>query len=213
MPDGDVYICGHSLGAARAYEYAFSRVKRGLRVDGIYALAPPNPGDSAIGAGLAQVPIIRALKNRRDLVPDVPVDMPLIGEEYVQPRPFEEINEPPIGLPTLWADHSVALYVAGARKLPQYGASVALADAADQIARLYQDATGWDWINPVDGDYWAMKIMPNGARLMLARGSVTLRDWLDDFDATMTPVLGAKMSCGFWRGIEPVQDALDAQLS
>ena len=41
---GEIYIGGHSLGAAEAYEYAYSRVKRGLRVDGVYCLAPPRPG-------------------------------------------------------------------------------------------------------------------------------------------------------------------------
>jgi predicted alpha/beta hydrolase family esterase len=50
---GEVFIGGHSLGAARAYEYAYARVVRGLRVDGIFALAPPNPGCAAIGKALA----------------------------------------------------------------------------------------------------------------------------------------------------------------
>lgn len=212
---GPVYIAGHSLGAARAYEYAYSRVVRGLRVDGIYALAPPNPGCSAIGLALAAIPNVRSIKNGRDLVPDVPVDIEWAGEEYVQPRPFEEINEPPPAddhdFLARW--HHIGLYVAGVRKLPGTDAAIALPDAADQVARLYLDATGWDYIHPVDGSYWAMQTMPSGARLLIPRGSVTLHDWLDDLDAGMVHVLGARMSAGFWAGVVPVQDMLDGWLA
>lgn len=211
---GEVFIAGHSLGAARAYEYAYSRVMRGLRVDGIYALAPPNPGCAAIGAALAHVPVVTAVKNGRDLVPDVPVDIELLGEQYVQPRPFVEIHEPPapgdVDFLARW--HRTGLYVAGVHKLQATGAAIELAPAADLVARLYLDADDWDWINPVNGAWWAMRRMPSGARLMIARGSATLLDWLDDFDATMVDVMGARMSAGFWAGIEPVQDMLDAQL-
>jgi hypothetical protein len=147
---GEVYVGGHSLGAARAYEYAYARVKRGLRVDGIFALAPPNPGDQTIGAALASVPLIRSLKNGRDIVPDIPVDIKWLGEQYVQPRPFEELDERPASndLDFLARWHHVQLYVAGAKKLMEPGGAVTLADAADQIARLYADPSGWDWINP-----------------------------------------------------------------
>jgi Lipase (class 3) len=212
MP-GEVYIGGHSLGAAEAYEYAFSRIKRGLRVDGIYCLAPPRPGDSVLASTLlASVTVARALKNRRDVVPSVPVDIAWMNEEYVQPYPFEEINEKPT-TSGLFADHNIALYAAGAQKLKPLGVPVEIGEAATQIARLYTDATGWDWINPINGRYWAMKIMPSGAKLMIRRGSVTVQDWLDDFDAIQIPVMGARMSQGFWAGVQPIESVMDQQLA
>ena len=209
---GEVYIGGHSLGAAEAYEYAYSRVKRGLRVDGIYALAPPQPGNLVIGSGLASVPVVRALKNRRDLVTAVPVNIAWLGEDYAQPRTLEEIDEKPtVNGP--FADHDVTLYVAGALTLPPLGASVEIGPAAQEIARLYTDSTGWDWINPIDGYYWAMKVMPSGAKLIIRRGSSTVTDWLDDFDATMISVLGARMSAGFWAGVQGIESTLDQVLA
>jgi Lipase (class 3) len=212
MP-GEVYIGGHSLGAAEAYEYAFSRIKRGLRVDGIYCLAQPRPGDSVLANTLlAAVKVARALKNRRDVVPSVPVDIAWMNEEYVQPYPFEEINEKPTTI-GLFADHNINLYAAGAQKLKPLGVSVEIGEAATQIARLYIDATGWDWINPVNGRYWTMKFMPSGAKLMIRRGSVAVEDWLMDFDAIQIPVLGAQVSRGFWSGVQPVESAMDYQLA
>jgi pimeloyl-ACP methyl ester carboxylesterase len=208
---GEVYIGGHSLGAAEAYEYAYSRLKRGLRVDGIYCLAPPQPGDSVLAAGLAGVPVVRALHNRRDIVTSVPIDLKWLGEEYVQPRPLEQIDEKPAS-PGLFKDHSVLLYAAGAQKLPPLGVSVEIGPAAAEIARLYVDATGWDWISAVDGLYWAMKVMPSGAKLMIRRGTASVHDWLDDFDAIMIQVMGARVSRGFWAGVESIQLELDAQL-
>ena len=213
---GEVFFAAHSLGAARIWQAAYSRIKRGLRVDGIYAFASPNPGDKAIGqiifANRANM-TIRSLKNRRDIVTDVPVDIVLIGEEFVQPWTFDEINEPS-GETGLFADHHIRLYQAGARKVPDNpAAAITLADAVDEVARLYTDATGWDWINPVDGAYWAMKVMPGGAKLVIPRGSITARDWLDDFDAAEDVVLGAKMSRGFWRGVAAVEPQLDALLA
>src|SRR5580692_5534659 len=96
MTDHPVFIAGHSLGGQRAFQYAYSRIKRGLRVDAIYALAPSRPGDKAIGqilwaarAGMT----VRSLKNRRDYVPSLPVSIELIGEEFCQPWPLDEINE------------------------------------------------------------------------------------------------------------------------
>jgi hypothetical protein len=217
MSGGPIFIGGHSLGAARAWEYVYSRLVRGLRVDGVYPLAPPNPGNKTIATVINMHQanlIIQSVKNGRDLVPDVPVDLPLVGEEYVQPWPFTEINQPPPSNDSwgVFAWHHIELYQAGANALPKTGAAIELSDAADQIAALYQTQTGWDWINPVDGFYTALKIFPNGAKLLIFRGSTTGKDWLDDFDATQIDVMNARMSRGFWAGISPIQDQLDAQL-
>lgn len=209
-----IYIGGHSLGAARAFLYAYSRVKRGLRVDGIICCGSPNPGNDVIGYALSGIPIF-SLKNRRDLITDVPVDIELFGEEYVQPVPFDEIDEPakrgdPWGL---LSDHHVELYQAGAAKLPSPPGQPSIADAVDQIARLYDTVEGWDWINPVDGAYWGMHKFASGARLMIARGTTTRLDWWNDFDAVQIPAMGAQVSQGFWAGVANVQDQLDAALA
>jgi hypothetical protein len=58
-----------------------------------------------------------------------------------------------------------------------------------------------------------MKVMPSGARLLIARGTVDVHDWLADLDADMVTVMGAKMSVGFWSGIGPVLGSLDQALS
>ena len=217
MP-GPVFIGGHSLAAARAWEYAYSRFVRGLRVDGVYALAPPNPGNRAIGMLAQKQPpnvVLLSLKNRRDLVTDVPVDIELLGEECVQPVPFTEIDQPPPAGDSwgVFADHHIGLYVAGANALPANAAAITLGDAAGDIARLYQSDAGWDWVNPVDGQYCAMRRYANTARLMIFRGSVTEKDWLDDFDAVQIKVMGAMMSQGFWAGIGPIIDRLDGALA
>lgn len=218
MSAQQVYILGHSLGAARAWLYAWSRIKRGLRVDGVYALASPNPGDSSIGATMethqsAHGLIARNLLNGRDFVGDVPVDLKMLGEEYVQPWKFTEICETPPMPRKFAAWHSIALYQAGAHKLFPSGGVVEIGQAADIIARLYQTADGWDWINPVDGAYCAVQGTAAGAKCAIFRGSITPLDWLDDFDAIQINVLGSRVSRGFWSGVAAAQDVLDAQLS
>jgi hypothetical protein len=212
-------ICGHSLGAARAYLYAFSRIKRGLPVDGVYCLASPRPGDKVIGETFSANMLVRSIKNGADIVPDVPPSIPFI-QEYSQPRPFESIYEPPAAGDddplSRW--HHIQLYVAGCHKLPLVSGvhdnpAVTLANAADQIQMLYNTDQGWDWINPVSGSYWAMRIMPNGAKVMIARGSITATDWVDDFDAVQETVLGARVSSGFWSGIGSIENELDKALA
>lgn len=214
---GEVFITGHSLGGSRALQYGWSRVRRGLRVDGVFAFAPPNPGDRKIGVDYAYARnrgmIGISVKNHRDLVTDVPVDVEALGEEYVQPWPFTEIHEPGAVLDPwfLLRDHHVELYRAGVNKLPAVAGAVGLNEAMDQVVELYNTDSGWDWLNPVDGAWWAMRVMPSGAKLMIARGSRTEKDWMDDFDALQITVMGARVSEGFWRGI-PL-DLLDAQLA
>src|ERR1700760_4103850 len=177
--------------------------KGGARGTGATASPPPPPAAPRGGGGG---------RTRRDTCPPFPADIAWLGEDYVQPRPLEQIDEKPAS-GGLFADHAVTLYLAGAMKLPPAGVAVELGAAAVEIARLYSDATGWDWINPVNGRYWAMKVMPSGAKLMVRRGSATVLDWLDDFDATMVPVLGARMSRGFWAGVQPIEAEMDRQPS
>jgi hypothetical protein len=220
VTDAPVFIGGHSLGGARAPAYAYSRIKRGLRVDGIYMLAPPKPGNHTIAQTLfsarARFQQVRSLWNGRDYVPALPIDLELLNEEYLPVWQSDEVYEPPAPGTPIDLDpwHNIALYQAGARKIPDNpGVAIPLAAAADEIARLYDDVTGWDWINPVDGAYWAMKIFPSGAKLMIPRGTKTAREWLQDFDAVQIDVMGARMARGFWAGVAAVQDALDAQLA
>lgn len=214
----EVFIACHSLGAADGELYAKWRRENGLRVDGMYLLASPMPGNAAVGAGLAaDVPVLRSIKNGPDYVTDVPFHIAVADLDYEQVAPFEAINEPPnVGdLDVLFRWHHIELYQAGCRKLPDNpAAAVSLADAADQVARLYTDPNGWDWINPVDGVYWAMKRMPSGAKLMIRRGSKTGMDWLiEDLDFTMIDVMGARASRGFWAGVDAVKELLDKVLA
>ena len=219
MSDVPIFIAGHSLGAARAWEYAYSRLFRGLRVDGVYALAPPRPGNHMISVEISahsERLSLRSLWNLRDIVPAVPIDLELLNEEFEQPWPTVEITEPPTDPKyiDIDPDHNISLYVAGAKKIPDdAGVAITLGDAADQIQRLYQTTDGWDWINAVSGSYFGMKVMPNGAKLMMPRGTITAKEWLMDFDAIQIDVLNARMSRGFWSGIAAVQDELDAQLA
>ena len=218
MSDYPIFFAAHSLGGQRALQEAYSRVKRGLRVDGIYVLAPSQPGNKAIGQILwsarAQFQSVRSLRNRRDYVPYMPISIKLIGEEFCQPWPMDEINEVVNTSYDIDPDHHIENYVAGAKKIPDNpGVAITLGDAADLVERLYQTDTGWDWIHPVDGQYWAMKIMGNGARLVIPRGSVTPLDFLKDFDAAEIPVLGAMMPRGGWSGVAAVEAELDALLA
>jgi hypothetical protein len=218
MSDAPVFVIGHSLGAARAIQYGFSRLKRGFRLDGIYAFAPPNAGDASIGQYFAlgnQRVVKRSYKNRRDLVTDVPVDVAILGEEYVQPWPLTEMDEPsepgdPWGV---FCDHHIELYQAGSKKLPKLGVALEAAEACDLVARLYQTLDGWDWVNPTDGSVAAVKRTPMGANVAVFRGSKTETDWLDDFDAWQTEVYGSRVSEGFWRGVANNLSALDARLA
>ena len=214
---GEVFIAGHSLGGARALLYAWARVRRGLPVTGVYAFAPPNPGEAKIGEDLAYAVargmVAVSVKNHRDLVCDVPVDVEELDEEYVQPFAFTEISEPGSLLDPwfLLRDHHKELYQAGVRKLPAIGGAVTLQQAMAEVVQLYDTSEGWDWLNPVDGAWWALRKFTNGARLIIPRGSKTEKDWLDDFDALQIKVLGARVSAGFWRGI-PLE-LLDEQLA
>lgn len=217
MSDAPIYLAGHSLGGANAYLYAASRIARGLRLDGLFCFAPARPGDGKIGALIRSRGdvVIRALGNLKDPVPDVPFDMPLLGDTYEQPRwPLEAIDEAPDpGADIVFGRHRIALYVRGAAKLKQGSGPISLNRAAAEVARLYDDSSGWDWINPIDGLFWAM-IQIDGARLLIRRGSHTAADWFkEDFDAVEEPWYGGKASRGFVAGVAPVKAALDKALA
>lgn len=213
---GEIFIAGHSRGGPEAALYAFSRRRRGLRVDGIYLFEPAMPGDRVVGSTLAPVPIRLSTWNLRDPVPAVPIDLEFLNEEYLQPWPTTELQEepPPNDEWGLLRDHHMYLCQRGVRKLPPMsGAAISLVDAADAVQHLYDTNDGWDWLNPMDGAWWAMKKFDNGAKLAIARGSETPLDWFYNFDALQTTVMGARVSKGFWHGAFAAQDALDAALS
>ena len=215
-----IYIGGHSLGAARACLYAFSRICRGLPVDGLYLWGCPNPGSAFGGAMLLKVRFPVYVKNLRDLFTGVPIDVKLFNEEYVRWVPqVLELNQPwssSLGLAD-WGilnDHHSELYQAGSHLLADpAGATLGIGAASDEMVRLYSDATGWDWIHPVDGEYWAAKRMPSGDWLALARGTVTAHEWIQDFDFAQVEFFGAKVSRGFLAGVSPIEQELDGVLS
>lgn len=219
-----VYIAGHSLGAARAAMYAFSRVSRRLPVDGVYTFGCPRPGNSVLGRALAQVPVWRAIRNRggawpnADLFTAVPLDIGWMLD-YAQPAPFEDCREPPYGAYNDWGIlswHHIQLYQEGCRKLAPTGsgAPVELVEAVDATADLYGGSNDipvgrWDWDHEVNGQYWGMRIMPSGARLLIARGTVTPHEWMQDFDVAQVPLANAMVSAGFWAGVGPIEGLLD----
>lgn len=209
-----IYIGGHSLGAARAWLYAYARIARGMPVDGVYACGSPRPGDDAIGRALTPSMCVRSLKNGPDTITKVPFDIELLDEQYTQPTSFTSINEPPSADdewgPLGW--HHIELYQAGSRKLAPSGTSLELVTAVDAIARLYKAAVGWDWIDTTDGHYAAMQRFGED-KLLVFRGSTTGLDWLEDFAAWQIEAFGARMSAGFWAGVGPVLEKLDAALA
>jgi len=97
---------------------------------------------------------------------------------------------------------------------------LSLADTMEQYAWLYQTkipepAGTWDHVIPTDGCYCAVKNV-GGIQYVCFRGSVTFRDWLDDFDdfalPVDDPVLG-HVHPGFRDGVLSVKPQLDALLS
>ncbi len=218
---GEVFLAAHSLGAAEVALYALSRVKRGLPVDGLYLFACPRPGDAAVRAGLRPVPLIRSIKNIGDGVTDVPIDAHVkeCGLAYCDAMPFEHIHQTPSFIDFLtdpfFAHHHIFHYQKGVHaNLPAEGGAVGVNEAVDEVARLYETTEGWDWINPVNGLYWACRHFHNGARLMIRRGSKTGKDWLtQDFNFAQTEMYGARVSLGFWSGVGPIEAQLDAVLA
>lgn len=215
-----VWIIGHSLAAAEAAEYAFDRWMRKLLVSGVYLFASPQPGNAVLGAAATAIPVWRSIQNRSgphfpnyDLVTSVPFEAgPLL--DYSQPSPFELINEPPLANDPwgLFRYHHFELYQAGAHKMPKTGALVELADAADAVADLYNGVGQWDVKNFVDGQYWGARKLPNGALLLVFRGSKTATDWIHDFDFRQIVLHGARISAGFWKGPQASLDLLDKAL-
>lgn len=216
---GERYIIGHSRGGSVAYLYAYSRLMRGLRVDGVYVWAPACPGNNAITAKFAEAGLaVRAFRNMHaptDPVPEVPFNLQLVDEEYEQPKAFEIINEvPPAGDDWgLLQSHHFECYQAGCAKLDQGTWALPLNTACTLAARLYAEPlSGWDQLIPVDGSYWAVKYLPNDVKVAISRGSTTGNDWLDNFKAWQIDRLGARVSAGFWLGFAPVLEELDAAL-
>ena len=217
-----VFITGHSLGAAEACLYAYSRVSRGLPVDGVYVFGCPRPGNSGLGAALASVPVWRSIRNdcgrfpSYDLVTAVPFDVEALLD-YAQPAPFEDIAEsPPSNDP--WGPlryHHSYLYLAGCKKLPMTGngAAIELVEAIEAVNDLYAASGFWRTEHFTDGQYWGARVMESGAHLVVFRGSKTELDWMHDLDTRQIDLFGAKVSAGFWAGVGASLTALDAALA
>lgn len=217
---GERYYLGHSRGGAVAYLEAFSRLKRGLRVDGVLAWAPARPGDQVIGDTFASAKLsVRAIHNIAppiDPVPTVPFDIPLLDERYTQPQTFETVTQRSIP-PDDWgplASHHFELYREGCKALDQGTWPISLNQACDLCAQLYADpVNGWDTVIPVDGAYWVVKHLPNDVKVAISRGSTTGMDWLDNFKAWQINRFGARVSAGFWVGLAPIEQELDTAMA
>lgn len=211
-------ITGHSLGAAEAVLYAYDRVYRGLPVDALYLFGCPQPGNAAIAAGIATIPVVRSIQNRvgphfpdYDLVTSVPFEAgPFL--DYAQGHPFELISEaaPEGDSWGLFRYHHSQLYKAGVMKLPDNGG---LFTAINAVQNLYDGVGTWDTEHFIDGAYWGVRHLLDGSRLLVFRGSATLRDWLHDFAFEQISLHGARVSAGFWSGPLQSLGALDAALA
>lgn len=201
-----VYIAGHSLGAAEAALYAFDRIKRGLRVDGLFLFGCPRPGNRVIADHLLGVGLKASVRNGRDLVTEVPLNLELLGDSYVAPMAQTEGNAAPAPGdewgPFAW--HHIELYQRACRSLKM----TELVPIVNVVAGLYYDPQAMDWLHPVDGQFWGACKARN-ASVLIARGSVTVLDWLHDFDALMVPFHDARVSQGFLKGVLPIRDVLD----
>jgi Lipase (class 3) len=216
-----VFLGGHSLGASDAALEAYSRVRRGLPLDGLFLFACPRPGDHVVWDTLAaaKVPILSVV-NDQDGVCDVPFDVHVqqLGWSYERAPIAPEIFEAPSFADFLadpfFAHHHIQLYQRGTNKLEAGSLAITNQQAVAQVARLYDPSTaGWDWINTTDGLYWGM-VKIGDARLMIRRGSKTGTDWLnEDFDFNEIDLYGAKVSQGFWAGVGPIESELDKALS
>ena len=212
-----ILIGGHSLGAARAMQIAFDRIKRGLPVDGIICAGCPRPGDHVLRDALADhgCPIV-SLRNTHDAVTHVPWDTRLgnIGLEYVDAAPFVDVDVS--YNPTLpdWGPalngHHVQLYQQAAGQIMS---PLPVAEAIDAVADLYKQMYGWHWLHQVDGQYYGAKRLSDGSMLLISRGSTMPLDFLDDFEVAQVTVHGAELHEGFWSGVAPVLAEIDKVLS
>lgn len=206
-----IYIAGHSLGAARAALYAFSRIKRGLPVDGVFLFGCPRPGDAVIRDTLAGVPV-RSVKNGDDPITDVPLDVELLDLEYLNVRPFEHVSEPYTPNLQDWGPfnaHHIELYQEGCKALPDNGT---LLGAVQAVYDLYNLLGDWKMTHQENGRYWGERKVGND-RFLVARGSTTAYDWVEDFRFAQQPVYGAQVSEGFWDGVGPIMELLDGAIS
>lgn len=166
----------------------------------------PRPGDSVIRDTLSGVPV-RSIKNGDDPITDVPLDIEMIGEDYIQPKDFELVNVPwhePLPDWGPFNAHHIELYMAGCKTVPDNG----LMTAVQAVYDLYNLLGEWDLVHPEDGRYWGMRKAGND-RILVARGSTTPYDWVEDFRAIETTAHGARVSEGFWDGVGPIEQWLD----
>lgn len=106
-------ICGHSLGAARAWLFAALMVAAGIEPAKIITCGSPRPGCLPLRQFLdkARIPTI-SLKNRHDPVTDVPIKLPTWP--YMDMADFTVLDADPDPLDlTIFADHHMPLYIKG----------------------------------------------------------------------------------------------------
>ncbi len=113
----NVYVTGHSLGAARAWIFGAMLIKAGFKPTAIVPLAPPRPGFNDFCSILNQSGVpLRGYHNAGDPVPDVPLFLPPL-EPYEQPVSLIPINWAPAteDLSPLRCHH-ISLYLQGIKQ-------------------------------------------------------------------------------------------------
>lgn len=220
-------VAGHSLGAAEASIYAYSRIKRGLPLDQIFVFGCPRPGNGVLQSVVPQVPVWLSVRNAKpspanridhDLVTDVPFDVSWLGDTYLEPVPFHDgYSEPLANDPWgIFRYHHIQLYQALCVTLAgiDVGVRNLLVTTVNAVADLYYNPNAdWSFEHFINGQYWGGRTLPDGTKLLIARGSTTELDWVHDFESVgQSEFYDAKVSSGFLAGVAPAMADLDAWL-
>lgn len=118
-PLPQLYVTGHSLGAARALLFAGLLVTQGHSrcLKRVSVFGSPRAGGRKLVELLDPIDV-HIYKNRFDPVCDVPLEIPLL-EPYRHVRPLIAVDEPPSELDPwgIVADHHSELYVAAMKRM------------------------------------------------------------------------------------------------
>lgn len=114
-------VTGHSLGGAHAQLFTGLCIAAGLKVTQLILFAAPKAGMVVLKELVeAEAESIHTFRNLQDVVPELPVTVPVF-EAWATIGEMEAFNESPAGgtegLESVPKEHSIDLYIQGAEKL------------------------------------------------------------------------------------------------